>query len=246
LTGSETCTFDQVVVFRCETKETTLNTEKKQIRVLIVDDHPVVRFGLVHMLGATDDIEVVGELENAADLVTTLETTNPDVVLLDLELGDSHGADELQQLHESFPSVRVVIYTSHDEEQRIIQAAELGVDGYLLKGCPPDELIRAIRSVCDGGTALEASVAAKLMQHMTQRSARDASTSLTFSKRETQVLGLLAQGKTNREIGATLFISESTVKFHVHAILRKLGVGNRTEAVSIAVQQGIIQISSAE
>ena len=151
-----------------------MNTETSQIRVLIVDDHPVVRFGLVHMLGAAGDILVVGELESTEDLIATIEAKTPDVVLLDLELGDHHGVDALQQVHDSCPSVRVVIYTSHDDEQRIIQAAELGVDGYLLKGCPQDELIRAIRSVCDGGTALEASVAAKLMNHMNQRSSQAA------------------------------------------------------------------------
>ena len=223
-----------------------MNIEKKRIRTLIIDDHPVVRFGLVHMLGAADDIEVVGELESIHDLVATLAETKPDVVLLDLELGDADGIDALQQLHEAAPSVRVVIYTSHDEEQRIIQAAELGVDGYLLKGCPQDELIRAIRSVCEGGTALEASVAAKLMQHMNQRSGQETQPSKIFSKRETQVLELLSKGKTNRQIGETLFISESTVKFHVHAILKKLDVGNRTEAVSIAVQQGIIRLSATK
>jgi len=223
-----------------------LNIEKKRIRTLIIDDHPVVRFGLVHMLGAADDIEVVGELESIHDLVATLAETKPDVVLLDLELGDADGIDALQQLHDAAPSVRVVIYTSHDEEQRIIQAAELGVDGYLLKGCPQDELIRAIRSVCEGGTALEASVAAKLMQHMNQRSGQETQPSKIFSKRETQVLELLSKGKTNRQIGETLFISESTVKFHVHAILKKLDVGNRTEAVSIAVQQGIIRLSATK
>jgi len=210
---------------------------------LIVDDHPVVRFGLVHILATADDIEVVGELEDVHDLKHSLEDTKPDVVLLDLELGDTQGVDALRKLREEAPSIRVIIYTSHDEEDRIVQAAELGVDGYLLKGCPPEELLRAIRSVCEGGTALEASVAAKLMQHMNAHSARNAEAAVHFSKRETQVLGLLASGKTNRNIGSTLFISESTVKFHVHAILNKLDAGNRTEAVSIAVQKGIISLA---
>jgi len=213
------------------------------IRVLIVDDHPVVRFGLVHMLGDADDIEIVGELESANELGPAIAESKPDVVLLDLELGDTHGVDALRQLREAAPSVRVIIYTSHDEEERIVQAAELGVDGYLLKGCPPDELIRAIRSVCEGGTALEASVAAKLMQHMNVHSAQNVEETVRFSKRETQVMELLAVGKTNRAIGSTLFISESTVKFHVHAILNKLDAGNRTEAVSIAVQLGIIKLT---
>ena len=139
----------------------------------------------------------------------------------------------------------MIIYTSHDEEERIIQAAELGVDGYLLKGCPAEEIVDALRSVYDGGTAIEASVASKLMQHMNKRSARRAEPVIQFSKRELQVLELLAAGKTNRDIGTTLFISESTVKFHVHAILNKLDAGNRTEAVSIAAQQGIISLAGS-
>jgi len=220
-----------------------VNSSPNPIRTLIVDDHPVVRFGLRHMLGTTDDIEVVGELENIHDLKNALAEMKPDVVLLDLELGDTNGVDALRELRAEAPSVRVVIYTSHDEEERIVQAAELGVDGYLLKGCPPDELIRAIRSVCEGGTAIEASVAAKLMQHMNSHAARNAEATVHFSKRETQVLELLAKGMTNRNIGSTLFISESTVKFHVHAILNKLDAGNRTEAVSIAVQDGIIKLA---
>lgn len=220
-----------------------MNGSVSPIRVLIVDDHPVVRFGLVHMLAAADDIEVVGELGGVSEFATALLELSPDVVLLDLELGDAHGVDALRRLREASPSARVIIYTSHDEEDRIIEAAELGVDGYLLKGCPQDELIRSIRSVCEGGTALQASVAAKLMHHMNAKTGEKTRSAVSFSKREIQVLTLLARGKMNRDIGETLFISESTVKFHVHALLRKLDASNRTEAVSIAVQQGIVSLS---
>jgi len=214
------------------------------IRTLIVDDHPVVRYGIKHMLDAEADIEIVGELENLQGIGAALSSLQPDVVLLDLELGETHGVDALRQFREEAPGMHVIIYTSHDEEERIIQAAELGVDGYLLKGCPKDEIVGAIRSVHDGGTALEASVAAKLMHHMNKRSARDSEPAIHFSKREKQVLELLASGKTNRNIGTTLFISESTVKFHVHAILSKLDAGNRTEAVSIAAHHGIINLTA--
>ena len=138
--------------------------------------------------------------------------------------------------------MRVIIYTSHDDEDRIVQAAELGVDGYLLKGCGQRELLDAVHSVYDGGTALESSVASKLMKHMNRRSSRNDVDTVRFSKRETQVLEQLASGSTNREIGTTLFISESTVKFHVHAILSKFDASNRTEAVSIAAKLGIIEL----
>jgi DNA-binding NarL/FixJ family response regulator len=143
------------------------------------------------------------------------------------------------------PQLKVIVYTSHDEEDYIIQAAELGVDGYLLKGSPKEEIVGAIRSVNEGGSAIESKVAAKLMSHMTKRSAKARQPVIEFSKREKQVLELLAGGKTNRDIGAALFISESTVKFHVHAILSKLDASNRTEAVSMAVQQGVISLPSA-
>jgi DNA-binding NarL/FixJ family response regulator len=214
------------------------------IRTLIVDDHPVVRYGIKHMLEAEADIEVVGEFEDVKGVCAALSESQADIVLLDLELGETNGVDALRCLREEAPEMHIIIYTSHDEEERIIQAAELGVDGYLLKGCPKDEIISAIRSVHDGGTVLESSVASKLMHHMNKRSTRNSQPEVRFSKRETQVLDLLATGKTNRDIGATLFISESTVKFHVHAILSKLDAGNRTEAVSIAVQLGIIDLST--
>ena len=201
------------------------------IRTIIVDDHPVVRFGVKQMLSGDDGIEVVAEMEDV------------DLVLLDLELDHTHGVDALRVIREAAPDVRVIIYTSHDEEERIVQAAELGLDGYLLKGCGQRELLSAIHSVNDGGTALESSVASKLMRHMNKRSAKAEANSIRFSKRETQVLQLMAGGKTNRDIGESLFISESTVKFHVHAILNKLDASNRTEAVSIAAQHGIIELS---
>ena len=212
------------------------------IRVLIVDDHSVVRYGVRHILESEGDIEVVGELETVTGIGDVLPEMNPDVVLLDLELGDIDGVDALRTLRDAAPNMHVIIYTSHDEEDRIVQAAELGVDGYLLKGSPKREIVGAIRSVSDGGTAIEPAVAAKLMRHMNKRSTKAKQPTIHFSKREKQVLDLLAAGKTNRDVGVTLFISESTVKFHVHAILSKLNAGNRTEAVSIAVQLGLATI----
>ena len=154
------------------------------------------------------------------------------------------GVDSLRVLRDSAPELSVIVYTSHDEEDCIVQAAELGVDGYLLKGSPKNEIIGAVRGVSEGGTAIEPAVAAKLMHHMNKRSAISTAPVISFSKREKQVLQLIASGKTNRDIGETLFISESTVKFHVHAILNKLQATNRTEAVSIAVQNGIISLAN--
>jgi len=216
--------------------------EEALIKMVVVDDHPVVRFGVRQMLTSGGNIEVVAELDDIDTLAEVLAENAVDIVLLDLELERTHGVDALRILREVSPDVRVIIYTSHDDEDRIVQAAELGVDGYLLKGCGQRELLDAVHSVYDGGTALESSVASKLMKHMNRRSSRDDVDAVRFSKRETQVLEQLASGSTNREIGTTLFISESTVKIHVHAILSKFDASNRTEAVSIAAKLGIIEL----
>jgi DNA-binding NarL/FixJ family response regulator len=206
------------------------------IRTLIVDDHPVVRYGVKHILDSEPDIEVVGELDGIDGIETTLDRLYPHVVLLDLEMGDIQGAEALRQLRDVAPNVHVIVYTSHDEEEYIIRAAELGVNGYLLKGSPKEEIVSAVRCVNEGGTAIESAVAAKLMQHMNKRS--------TNARQPKQVLKLLAAGKTNSNIGTALFISESTVKFHVHSILSKMGATNRTEAVSIATRQGVITLNA--
>ncbi len=213
------------------------------IKTIIVDDHPVVRFGVKQMLTANNEIEVVAEMDDVDHLLEKIVETNADIVLLDLELDHGDGVDALRLLREKAPHVRVIIYTSHDDEERIVQAAELGVDGYLLKGCGQRELVSAIQSVSAGGIALEPAVAGKLMQYMNKRSSTANADNIRFSKREAQVLKLIAVGKTNKEIGETLFISESTVKFHVHAILNKLDASNRTEAVSVATQLGLIDVT---
>lgn len=213
------------------------------IKTIIVDDHPVVRFGVKQMLSTSDEIEIVAEMDDVDHLLEIISETDADIVLLDLELDHTDGVDALRLLREKAPHVRVIIYTSHDDEERIVQAAELGVDGYLLKGCGQRELVSAIQSVSAGGIALEPAVAGKLMQYMNKRSSTANADNIRFSKREAQVLKLIAVGKTNKEIGETLFISESTVKFHVHAILNKLDAGNRTEAVSVATQLGLIDVT---
>jgi len=228
----------------CGSLNQGLGTKSKvTIKIIIVDDHPVVRFGLRQMLSSDPQVEVVGELSGIDKLPDLLAKAKADIILLDLELDDAHGVEALKVVREAVTDIRVIIYTSHSDEARIIEAAELGVDGYLLKGCGQRELLGAIHNVQDGGTALESSVAHKLMQHMNKRSTiRRQSESVRFSKREYQVLKLLASGKTNRDIGETLFISESTVKFHVHMILNKLEAGNRTEAVSIAAKLGVVEL----
>jgi len=213
------------------------------IRILIVDDHPVVRYGLKHIIDAEPGLVVVGDMGGIEDACATLAETRPDLVLLDLELGELHGVEALRCLRQASPACRVMIYTAYADEERVIQAAELGVHGYLLKGCPNQQLVRAIREVHQGGTVLEPSVAAKLMRRFNQPPERTkAEAAQPLSGREIEVLHRLAQGKSNRAIAEALFVCEATIKYHVHAIMGKLEAGNRTEAVLLAAQRGIIDL----
>ena len=215
------------------------------IRTVIVDDHPVVRFGVKQMLNDADSVEVVAEFDEVGSLHEAIGDTQADVVLLDLELEDISGVEALRLLRERSPDARVIIYTAHDDEEHIVGAAELGMEGYLLKGCGQQELVSAIETVYGGGTALEPKVAGTIMKYMNQ--ARGCSVpKVRFSKREVQVLKELGAGRMNRDIGKSLFISESTVKFHVHAILTKLGAGNRTEAVLMAHKLGLIEFGTED
>ena len=215
------------------------------IRILIVDDHPVIRFGLQQLLNNETDMIVVGELERIDQLVDTVQQTESNIVILDLELGTTNSAAALKQLRQTLPSVKVLIYTAHADEARILKTADSGMDGYLLKDCPGDELVAAIRSVHAGGTVLDPTVASRLMQHMNNKSGSNGKKpgAKPLSEREIEVLACLAEGKSNRAIAKSLYICEATVKFHVHAILGKLHASNRTEAVTIGVQKGLVNLA---
>lgn len=189
---------------------------------------------------------VVADVASIEGLFDTLLQSKPDVVLLDLELGDIPGTEILKRLRETAPDIRILIYTAHDDEEYVLEAAASGIDGYLLKGCPPDEMVAAVRTVHAGGTVLDPGVASQLMQQMSRRKKRSNGQPQedTLSKREIQVLGCVAQGKSNRAIAGKLHICEATVKFHVHAILNKLHASNRTEAVMLGVSKGLIELPS--
>ena len=213
--------------------------KKNVIRVLVVDDHPVVRMGLTMALDAQPDIDVVGEAKDIESLTAQVTATRPDVIVLDLELEPDRCA--LAHLRNHGPAdARVIIYSAHEEIAGVVAATKLGIEGYLRKSTDPGQLIEAIRSVYAGGTVFEPAVASKLMEGMkTEREAKTFRDAL--SKRELQVLQLVGLGKSNCQIGATLFISERTVKFHVSAVLAKLDVRNRTEAILAANRLGILE-----
>lgn len=213
------------------------------IRILVADDHPVVRDGLVAMLGTQPDFLVVGEAANGAEVVEQASLARPDVVLLDLEMPGMDGVEALRQLRQRFPQVRALVFTAFDTDERILGALRAGAQGYLLKGAPRLELFQAIRVVSQGGSLLQPVVASKLLRHMsaTGPSVEDGRKP-ELTRRELEVLHLLGQGKTNKEIALELVISERTAKFHLSAILRKLGAGNRTEALKLAAQLGLIEL----
>jgi DNA-binding NarL/FixJ family response regulator len=209
------------------------------IRILIADDHPVVRDGLVAILGTQPDFAVVGEAGNGRDAIARVEATQPDVVLLDLEMPDMDGVEALRHLRAAQPTLPVLVFTAFDTDERILTAVQAGARGYLLKGVPRQELFNAIRVVYSGGSLLQPVIASKLMRQVSQEKETPV---VELTPREQEVLQELAAGLQNKEIAARLFIAERTVKFHVSAILSKLNVGNRTEAVAVAAQHGLIQL----
>ncbi|HEU4324058.1 MAG TPA: response regulator transcription factor [Roseiflexaceae bacterium] len=208
------------------------------IRILIVDDHPIVREGLVAVLETQPDFAVVGQADSGEHAVAQAAALRPDVLLLDLELPGMDGVAALRAIREADPSARAIVFTAFDTDERILGAVRAGARGYLLKGAPRDELFQAIRVVHRGGSLIQPVVAARLLQ---QAAAPPLPEPLT--ERELEVLRLLAQGRQNKEIADSLTISERTVKFHVSGILAKLDAGNRTEAVARAAQLGLIELS---
>ena len=211
------------------------------IRILVADDHPVVRDGLVAMLSTQPDFEVVAQASNGRETIEKAASYQPDVLLVDLEMPEVDGVEALQVLHERYPRMRAIAFTAYDTDERILGVVRAGAQGDLLKGAPRDELFRAIRVVSAGGSLLQPVVASTLLRRLSAREdAQPPRPRLTA--RELEVLRLLAEGRPNREIAAALVISERTVKFHVSSILRKLHAANRTEAVAVAAQQGLVDL----
>lgn len=207
------------------------------IRILLADDHPVVRDGLAAMLSTQPDFAVVGEAGNGAEAVDQAARLKPDVVLMDLEMPGFDGIEAIRRLRAAEPSIQVVVLTAFDTDERILGALQAGAQGYLLKGAPRAEIFAAIRTVSAGGALIPPVVASKLLQQVRAAEHPDALTA-----REAEVVRLVAAGLSNREIAGRLSISERTVKFHVSAILSKLGAGNRTQAVRLARERGLISI----
>jgi DNA-binding NarL/FixJ family response regulator len=203
------------------------------IRVLLVDDHPVVRSGLAGLLAAEDDLEVVGEAGDGMEAVSLAERLLPDVVLMDLHMPVLDGPGATSELARRVPSARVLVLTTFDTDADIVRAVEAGATGYLLKDTPRDQLVEAVRRAAGGETVLAPPVAARLMRRMRDRD-------FELTAREMQVLQGVARGLSNAAIGRELFVSEATVKTHLLHIFEKLDVSDRTAAVTVAMTRGIL------
>ncbi|RRS00509.1 response regulator [Glycomyces terrestris] len=209
------------------------------IRVLIADDHPVVRDGLRGMFARGGDIEVVGEASDGREAVDRALALGPDVVLMDLRMPGTDGVTAIRELAALGAAAKVLVLTTYDTDSDVLPAIEAGAAGYLLKDASPEELRRAIRAAHEGGTVLAPSVASVLMAQVRRPAA--AGTQGPLSERELEVLALIAKGRSNRETAAELFISEATVKTHLMHVYAKLEVNDRAAAVAVAYERGLLQ-----
>lgn len=209
----------------------------KQIRVLVVDDHYFVRKGIAMFLKTDPDIAVVEEAINGLEAVKLAQQTQPDVVLMDLSMPDGDGIDAISEMKKANPETKIIVHTMHADKVRVDAAMKAGADGYLLKDADEKALLKAILDVQQGETPLHPQVVRHLVDGLVQPI-----TSPTLTEREEQVLGLLAQGMSNKDIADSLHLSPGTIKIYVSRILAKLGVTSRTEAAVKALQLGLTNI----
>lgn len=212
--------------------------EKKKI--LLVDDHEVVRLGLKSLLEHNDKFEVVAEAGTAKEAVEMVEKHHPDVVLMDIRLPGASGIDACEEITERWPDVRVVILTSYAEDEMLFSAIKVGASGYVLKQIGAEGLITAIEAACRGEALLDPAVTQRVFQEVRRAvKEEEAAAFSNLSQQEKHVLALVSQGRTNREIAEALFLGEGTVRNYVSSILAKLGVSNRAEAAAYAVEHSL-------
>lgn len=213
------------------------------IRVVVADDHPIVRSGIVGLLRGASDIEVVGEARDGAEAVRLVAELTPELVLMDLRMPVLDGVAATARIMETLPGTRVLILTTYESDELILGAIEAGAGGYLLKAAPQEEILAGVRAVAAGETVLAPSIAAKLVQRVRADAAGSgvaASAAPALSPRELEVLRLVAAGQSNPRIARALFIGEATVKTHLQHVFEKLEVSDRTRAVTRAMELGLL------
>ena len=211
------------------------------IKVALVDDHNLMRRGLALLLEITDDMELVGEAANGREALALCSRITPDVILMDLVMPEMDGVAAIKAIHATYPTIAIVVLTSFKDDDLVHAALQAGAIGYLLKNASSDEVTGAIRAVYRGRPALSSEVTEVLMKAFTSNAPAPAEPSYGLSQRELEVLALMAKGLTNREIAANLALSYSTIRFHVSSVLSKLGVTNRVEAVTLAIQHNLVK-----
>lgn len=203
------------------------------IRVMVVDDHQIVRKGLVALINTEADLNVVAEAENGRHAVELFRQQRPDITLMDLRLPEMGGVEATRAIRREFPAAKIIVLTTYDGDEDIYRALQAGAQSYLLKGMSFDELLAAIRTVHAGARRIPAAVAERLAERMAGQE---------LTGRELQVLELIVKGRSNKEISTELSISEATVKSHINSLLSKLGVSDRTQAATTALQRGIVHL----
>ena len=210
-----------------------MNTDTKPIRILIADDHPVLRYGIATLVGAEQDMELVAQASNGREAIEQFRLHQPDVTLMDLQMPDMGGIEAMIGIRSEFPNARIIVLTTYSGDIQVTRALKAGARAYILKGHLGRELLETIRAVHGGQKRIPPEVATELAEHAGESSLTD---------RETEVLRLIAAGNANKEIAAQLSIAEETVKSRVTSILSKLGANDRTHAVTIALKRGIIEL----
>ncbi|KAB2337086.1 response regulator transcription factor [Cytobacillus depressus] len=211
------------------------------IRVLIADDHHVVRRGLVFFLKTQAEIEIVGEAKNGQEAVELAIQIQPDIVLMDLEMPVLNGIEATREIKKQCPDIKIMMLTSFSDQDHVIPALEAGASGYQLKDIEPDELVKAIIQLMSGNNQLHPKATTHLLTHLSAKNQFEKKPLDELTKRELEVLQEIAKGKSNKEIAADLFITEKTVKTHVSNLLSKLALSDRTQAALYAVRNGIIK-----
>jgi DNA-binding NarL/FixJ family response regulator len=208
---------------------------QNSIRILVVEDHQIVRQGLVALLSVVEGVEVVGQAADGVEAVSEFESRHPDVTLIDLRLPKMSGVEVIQRVRANHANARFIVLTTYDGDEDIYRALQAGARGYLLKGMTVEVLISTIRSVHAGKSCIPPVIAQKLAERMATEQ---------LTQREQDVLEQIVRGKSNKEIGVVLEISEATVKTHINNLLGKLGVEDRTQAATAAIQRGLVQLDS--